>query len=80
MTTMRVYQLAKGQQTQGIDMKNFSPAYRALEGYDIEKLYVEKESLEARGLSEADLLVDVQVLPAAELGALMAEQDVVVTS
>ena len=75
-----VYQLAKGQQTQGIDMKNFSPAYRALEGYDIEKLYVEKESLEARGLSEADLVVDVQVLPAAELGALMAEQDVVVTS
>jgi tRNA 2-thiouridine synthesizing protein C len=75
-----VYQLAKGQQTKGIDTKNFSPAYRALEGYDIEKLYVEKESLEARGLSEGDLLVDVQVLPAAELGALMAEQDVVVTS
>jgi tRNA 2-thiouridine synthesizing protein C len=75
-----VYQLAKGQQTKGIDTKNFSPAYRALEGYDIEKLYVERESLEARGLSEDDLLVDVQVLPASELGALMAEQDVVVTS
>src|SRR3970040_897376 len=54
-----VYQLAKGQQTQGIDMKNFSPAYRALEGYDIEKLYVAKESLGARGLSEDYLLTDV---------------------
>ena len=75
-----VYQLAKGQQTKGIDTKNFSPAYRALEGYDIEKLYVEKESLEARGLTEGDLLVDVQVLSSSEIGALMAEQDVVITS
>lgn len=74
-----VYELKKGQDTKGIGMKNFSPTYRALEGYDIEKLYVEKESLEARGLTEDDLLVDVQVLPSAELAALMAEQDVVIS-
>jgi tRNA 2-thiouridine synthesizing protein C len=74
-----VYQLKKGQQTKGIDTKNFSPTYRALEGYDIEKLYVEKEALEARGLSEDDLLVDVTVLSRAELGALMDEQDVVLS-
>jgi tRNA 2-thiouridine synthesizing protein C len=74
-----VYQLKKGQHTKGIDMKNFSPTFRALEGYDIEKLYVEKESLEARGLSEDDLLVDVQVMPAAEMAKLMSEQDVVIS-
>ena len=74
-----VWQLKKGQQTKGIETKNFSPTYRALEGYDIEKLYVEQESLAARGLSADDLLVDVQVLPAAELTALMAEQDVVLS-
>lgn len=74
-----VYELKKGQDTKGIGVKNFSPTYRALEGYDIEKLYVEKESLEARGLTEDDLLVDVQVLSSAELGALMAEQDVVIS-
>jgi tRNA 2-thiouridine synthesizing protein C len=74
-----VYQLKKGQQTKGIDNKNFSPAYRALEGYDIEKLYVEKESMEARGLSEADLLVDVTVLSRAEMGELMNTQDVVLS-
>jgi tRNA 2-thiouridine synthesizing protein C len=74
-----VYQLAKGQQTKPLEVKNFSPAYRALEGYDIEKLYVERESLEARGLSEDDLLVDVQVMPAAEMAALMAAQDVVIS-
>lgn len=74
-----VFQLTKGQSTKGIEMKNFSPTYRALEGYDIEKLYVERESMEARGLTEADLLVDVQVKSAAEIGALMNEQDVVIS-
>jgi tRNA 2-thiouridine synthesizing protein C len=74
-----VWQLKKGQQTKAIETKNFSPTYRALEGYDVEKLYVERESLEARGLTEDDLLVDVNVLSSAELGALMAEQDVVLS-
>lgn len=74
-----VYQLVKGQKTEGIEMKNFSPTYRALEGYDIEKLYVERESLEARGLTEDDLLVDVQVMSAAEMGDMMAQQDVVIS-
>jgi tRNA 2-thiouridine synthesizing protein C len=58
-------------------MKNFSPTYRALEGYDIEKLFVEKESLEERGLTEADLLVPVEVLSRADLAKLMSEMDVV---
>ncbi|MCU0972245.1 MAG: sulfurtransferase complex subunit TusC [Gammaproteobacteria bacterium] len=74
-----VWQLKRGQQTKGIETKNFSPAYRALEGYDVEKLYVEAESLAARGLAEADLLVDVTVLSSQELGALMDEQDVVLS-
>jgi tRNA 2-thiouridine synthesizing protein C len=74
-----VFQLVKGQKTDGVEMKNFSPTYRALEGYDIEKLYVERESLEARGLSESDLLVDVQVMSAAEMGDMMAQQDVVIS-
>ena len=47
-----VWQLKKGQQTKGIETKNFSPTYRALEGYDVEKLYVERESLDERGLAE----------------------------
>lgn len=74
-----VYQLKKGQQTKGIDTKNFSPTFRALDGYDIEKLYVEKESLELRGLTEDDLLVDVIVLDRKEMGELMGQQDVVLS-
>jgi tRNA 2-thiouridine synthesizing protein C len=74
-----VYQLKKGQQTKGIETKNFSPTYRALEDYDIEKLYVEKEALEARGLTEDDLIVNVTVLGRAEMGALMDQQDVILS-
>jgi len=74
-----VWQLKRGQQTKGIGIKNFSPTYRALEGYDVEKLYVERESLEARGLAVEDLIVEVTVLSSAEMGKLMDEQDVVLS-
>ncbi len=73
-----VYQLVKGQQTKSLEVKNFSPTYRALEGYDIEKLYVERESLEARGIREDQLLVPVQVVSAEEITRLMDEQDVII--
>lgn len=72
-----VYQLKKGQDTSESEMKNFSPTYRALEMYDVERLYVDKASLEQRGLSEEDLLVDVEVLEPAALAELMAGQDVI---
>jgi tRNA 2-thiouridine synthesizing protein C len=74
-----VYELIKGVNTKGIEVKDFSKTYRALEGYDIEKLYVEKASMDARGLSEGDLIVDVTVLDSAEMASLMAEQDVVIS-
>jgi tRNA 2-thiouridine synthesizing protein C len=74
-----VYELLKGQNTKAIGIKNFSPTYRALDGYDVEKLFVERESLEARGLSEDQLLVDVEVLSSAQMGELMAQQDVVLS-
>jgi tRNA 2-thiouridine synthesizing protein C len=74
-----VYQLVKGQHTKGIDVKNFSPTYRALEGYDIEKLYVEKESMETRGLKESDFIVPVKVMSAEEIADLMLTQDVILS-
>lgn len=75
-----VFQLKKGQDTQAIGMKNFSPIYRALEGYDVEKLYVEKESMDARGLTADDLVVPVEVVDAAALREIMAAQDVVLSA
>ena len=72
-----VYQLKNEQDTGDTGMKNFSPTYRALEMYDVEKLYVERESMEARGLNVDDFVVPVEVLSAAKLADLIAEQDVI---
>ena len=85
-----VYQLMKGQNTSGIGMKNFSPTYRALGDYDVKKLYVEKESLDERGLKPEDLMEityedenedfaekpSVRIVSRSELIEIMAQQDV----
>ena len=74
-----VYQLMKGVDSKGIEIKDFSKTYRALDGYDIEKLYVDQGSMDARGLTEEDLIVDVTVLQVAEMANLMAQQDIVIS-
>ncbi len=74
-----VYQLIKGQDTKGLEVKNFSPTFRALEDYDVTKLYVEREALQARGLRESDLVVPVEVVSAERLGEIMDDQDVILT-
>ena len=75
-----VYQLKKNQDTTAIGMKNFSKTYRALDDYDVEKIYVELESLEARGLAAEDLIIPVEVVAADKLRDIMAQQDVVISS
>ena len=75
-----VYQLKKNQDTSAIGMKNFSNTYRALDDYDVEKIYVEQESLELRGLSAEDLIIPVEVVAADNLREIMAQQDVVISS
>ena len=72
-----VYQLKKNQDTSDINTKNFSKTYGALEMYDVEKLYVEKESLEQRGLSEDDLMVDVKILTSEEMKKIITDSEVI---
>jgi len=74
-----VFQIVKKQDTAAIEMKNFSPTYRALEMYDVEKLYVEKESMESRGLTTEDFVVPVEVVSANQMSELMDDQDVVLS-
>ena len=74
-----VYQLKKGQDTKATEMKNFSPTYRALEMYDVEKLFVSQESMTDRGLTVDDLVVPVEVLDASQMADLMEDQDVILT-
>ena len=51
-----VYQLMQNQDTAAIGTKNFAPTFRALGDYDVNRIYVERESLEQRGLSKDDLM------------------------
>lgn len=51
-----VYQLSKGQDTSGIGMKNFSPTFRTLGDYEVKNVYVDRDSLAARGLTQDDLV------------------------
>jgi tRNA 2-thiouridine synthesizing protein C len=74
-----VFQLTKGQDTKGLEVKNFSPAFRALEDYDVNKLYVDEESLRARGLTPGDLVVPVEVVSAERMAEIMESQDVVLS-
>jgi tRNA 2-thiouridine synthesizing protein C len=74
-----VDQLSKGQDTKTLEVKNFSPTYRALEDYDVNKIYVEKEALEARGLTEEDLVVPVEVVDAQRMTQIMEDQDVILS-
>ena len=88
-----VYQLMKDQDTKGIGMKSFAPTYRALGDYGVTKVYVEKESLDERGLTQDDLMQLVYedenedyaekplltVVGRGELAKVMGEQDVVLS-
>jgi tRNA 2-thiouridine synthesizing protein C len=51
-----VYQLVKGSKPAGIDMKNFTPTYRTLGDYGVRHMFVDQASLEARGLTQDDLI------------------------
>lgn len=74
-----VFQLTKGQDTKALEVKNFSPTYRALEDYDVNKVYVEEDALLARGLRESDLVIPVEVVNTQRMTEIMENQDVILS-
>jgi tRNA 2-thiouridine synthesizing protein C len=88
-----VYQIAKGMDTKAIGQKNFSPTYKALGDYDINKIYVLQESLDERGLTKDDLMDlkyededddwaekdSIHIVNSEELADLMDSQDVILS-
>lgn len=88
-----VYQIMRNQDTKGIGVKNFTRAYGALGDYDVNKIYVERESLELRGLKKEDLMPltyededddwaekdSVHVVSSEELADIIDNQDVILS-
>jgi len=86
-----VYQLMKNQDTSGIGVKNFSATYRALGDYEVNKIYVERESLELRGLSKDNLMPltwededddwaekdSIHIVSSEELADIIESQDII---
>jgi len=86
-----VFQLRRQQDTSAIGTKNFSATFGALGDYDIQKMYVERESLAVRGMTEEDLMPlmyededddweekpMIHVVSSEELAAVIADADVV---
>ncbi len=80
-----VFALKKGQDTKELGIKGFAATYGALVDYEITKVLVDRGSMEARGMTEEDLLVigedeDTEepikptVVDSDVIAALMAEQ------
>ncbi|MGO9743679.1 MAG: sulfurtransferase complex subunit TusC [Roseiarcus sp.] len=88
-----VYQIAEGQNSAGIGMKNFSKTYRALGDYEVRKLYVERESLIERGLGQENLMPivyedenedyaekpSIHIVDRAEIAKLIGEADIILS-
>ncbi len=88
-----VFQLTGDQDTKAIGVKNFSPTYRALGDFEVTKLYVEKESLAERGLTQDDLMEimyedehdgweekpSIRFVDRTKMAAVMAGQDVILS-
>ncbi|MBI3793451.1 MAG: sulfurtransferase complex subunit TusC [Nitrospinae bacterium] len=72
-----VFCLKKGQDTKGIKVKDFSATFKVLEQYGIEHMYVDRQSLEDRGLKESDLLTGVELVDSEEMREFIREQDVI---
>ncbi len=73
-----VFAIAKDQNTDDLGVKGFVKTYGVLEAYDVEKIYVDRQSLEERGMTTDDFGIDVEVKEADEIAAIMEEQHAVI--
>lgn len=69
-----VLQLLTSQSPTTIDAKAYFKAFKALEFYDIENIYVCKQSLQQRGINSEQLCIPVTLIELEDLGDLLASQ------
>lgn len=73
-----VFQLKQEQKPESMVLKNTAAMFMALEMYDITNVYVEAESLAARGLISDDLILPVKVLSRSEINDFMKRHQVLI--
>lgn len=74
-----VFLLKRGQRPEAGGLKPVAPLFEALALYDVEDVWVERESLRERHLAAEDLVVPVRVVERANIAGLTADHDVVIS-
>lgn len=80
-----VYQLKQGQNPSVFGMKHYTKGFRALRDFGITSIYVDKSSLQERGIEVRDLMEipddddqnAVKVVTSKEITTLMEQQDTI---
>lgn len=71
-----VFQLLAQQDASFIEQKNIAATLPALPLYDVENIYVHWESLQHRGITTTELVLDsVQIIDSNAVSGLLAQQD-----
>lgn len=73
-----ILQLPSGQNPAHSARKDTAAVFKALEIYDVHRLFAERESLLERGVRAEDLMLPVQLVTRAEVADLFKSSDVVV--
>jgi len=69
-----VFQIKSDQQVSNTPLKAFTKSYRALADHGIDQRYIFDSSLQARGLTVEDLIIQPTVLNAKGIADLVAQQ------
>lgn len=80
-----VLAMKNGQDTRALGIKGFAATYGAMADFEITRIFVDRQSMEERGMTEADLLtigedeeteelLKPKIIDAAEIVAMMQEQ------
>lgn len=70
-----VFQLLPGQDAAAAGGDDHTGGFAALHLYDVDRILVERDSLQARGLDAADLRIAVEVVDGARLGEELRAHD-----
>ena len=74
-----IYQLKKGQLTDSLSVKDYSVSYGVLSDYGVEQIICREEDLKQRGLTQSDLIIDVDLKTDDQIQSLINDSKQVLT-
>ncbi|WED23263.1 sulfurtransferase complex subunit TusC [Vibrio sp. JC009] len=74
-----VTQLLGSQDPKAILSRDYAPAYKLMELYDVENVYLCSDSLAALGLAEAELIIDAEKLSKSDIALKIHQCDKLLT-